>query len=137
VAVTSEKERRQEVEWQELHDRVTAVLDQYGRKDPFGDGDYWLVDENWGWRDLQLGFQNLALLQPHVITSLQALLAGHPDWQITIEVDAPDGEASVPPMGLVVFHDKIVDELQRDHLPEPYRSLRYEASDGGADEPKA
>ena len=131
MVMTPEKERRQEAEWQELHDRVTAVLDQHGRKDPFGDGDYWLVDENWGWRDLQLGFQNLALLQPHIIKSLQALLAGYPGWQITIEVDAPDGGASRPPMGLVVFHDEIVDELQRDHLPEPYRSIRYGGGDGG------
>jgi hypothetical protein len=124
--MTSDKERQQELEWKALHDRITATLDQFGQKDAFGKGDYWLLDENWGWRRQQLEFQNLSLFQPKIINLLRALLADFPDWDITIRVDVPGTEDAWPGMGLIVYHDEIIDELQRQYFPEEFRHFVYE-----------
>jgi hypothetical protein len=124
--MTSEKERRQEAEWQILQDRITATLDQFGKKDAFGKGDYWLVDENWGWRDQQLAVQNLDFLRPKVVKALQELLQNLPHWQITMGVDGRGEGRNWPNMGLIIYDDEIIDELQREYLPEPYRNLKYE-----------
>lgn len=118
----------QEREWQVLHDRIDSLLQRFGRKDAFRDGDYWLVDENWGRYRQVLEIQNLRLLRPDLIKSLQALLADFPKWCITSQVDVRGKEASWPGMGLVIYSDQIVDELQRDFLPEEFRNITYEGT---------
>ena len=115
----------QEAEWQHLHDLITETLDRHGRKDAFGKGDYWLLDENWSWRCHQLEFQNLELFRPEIVKTLQALLADYPDWEIAIRVDVPAMDGKWPGMGLVVSADKIVDELQRQYLPDEFRTYTY------------
>jgi hypothetical protein len=88
MSVESEQER----EWQILQDRIIRLLQKFGRRDAFGKGDYWLLDENWGRHRQELEIQNLSLLQPHIAKSLQALLADLPNWYITARVDVPGKE---------------------------------------------
>lgn len=121
----SEKELQQDKEWQILHDGITETLDRFGRKSPFTGGDYWLLDENWGWYRQQVEIQNLNLLHPHVIKALQALLADYPNWDITVRIDVPGKEKSWPGMGLIIYHDEIVDELRREFLPPEFRDIVY------------
>lgn len=121
-------ETRRAAEWQILHDRITETLDRFGKKDCFGRGDYWLVDDDWGQYRLMLEVQNLNFLQPHIIKSLQALLDGYPDWEITFRVTPLGTENTWPGMGLIIHDDEIIDDLQREFLPEEFRSLRYEGS---------
>jgi hypothetical protein len=52
--MSTAEEAKQERDWQALHDAITATLDRFGRKDAFGRGDYWLVDDNWGWWSHQI-----------------------------------------------------------------------------------
>jgi hypothetical protein len=85
-------EARRQAEWKILHDRITATLDRYGKKDAFGRGDYWLVDEDLGSYRQKLEVQNLNLLQPHIIRSLQAVLAKYPDCEIMFRIDVPGKE---------------------------------------------
>jgi len=115
----------QEMDWQRLHDKITATLDRFGQKDPFGKGDYWLLDENWGWYAHQLEFQNLNLFRPETVKSLQALLVDFPDWEIMIRVSVPAMEGKWRGMGLIVWCDKVVDELQRQYLPKEFRNYVY------------
>jgi hypothetical protein len=126
--MADDKKAAQEAEWLILHDRITETLDRFGKKNPFRKGDYWLLDDNWGWERHQLEFENLNLLQPHIIKSLQALLAEYPNWDITVRVDVPGKENSWPGMGLILYHDEIIDELQREFLPEQFRNITYEGS---------
>ena len=119
---------RQEAEWQTLHDRITELLDRYGKKDGLGEGDYWLVDDNLGlWRQ-KVEVQNLNLLQPSIIKQLQGLLADYPDWEITVRVDIVGQEDTLPPMGLLISTDEIFDDLQRQFLPPEFRNITYPGS---------
>jgi hypothetical protein len=63
----------QEREWQILHDRIVNVVERFGRRDAFEDGDHWLLDDNWGRYRQELEVQNLKLLQPHIIKSLRRI----------------------------------------------------------------
>ncbi len=124
--IREHNESRRAAEWQILHDRITELLDQFGKKDPFGTGDYWLVDEDWGSYRQKLEVQNLNLLKPHIIKSLQALLAGYPDWEIMFRVDGM--ENVWPAMGLIIHDEEIIDDLRREFLPEEFRNFVYEGS---------
>jgi hypothetical protein len=125
---TTDEDAVYESEWQTLHDRMIETLDQFGKKDGFRRGDYWLVDESWGWERQQVEVQNLEFLRPNVIKALQALLADFPKWDIAIMVDVPGTEDTWPGMGLIVSRKRIVDDLQREFLPEQYRDLAYEGA---------
>jgi hypothetical protein len=124
----SDLDARQEAEWRVLHDRITETLGRFGKKDAFGKGDYWLLDDNWGtWRQ-EIEAQNLNLLQPHIVKLLQALLADYPDWEITVRVDVLGKENVWPGMGLVIHDDGIIDDLRREFLPEEFRNIVYEST---------
>lgn len=123
-----EREERQEREWAALHSKIVTVLDKFGRGNRAGpdDCDYWLVDDNWGWWRHQLEVQNLNLLRPEVIRLLQQLLVDFPDWEITVRADDRDYDAKWPGMGIAIVPGRIIDDLQRDYLPESIRSFRYD-----------
>jgi hypothetical protein len=113
--------------WRHLHDKASEVLDGFGKKDCFGRADYWIVDDDWGFDFIRVEVQNLQLMRPAVIGRLQQLLADFPEWQIAVRVDVPGKEESWPLMGLLVRHDRVIDHLKRDVLPEEYRSLSYDS----------
>lgn len=97
-----------------------------GTESPIGEGDYWLLDENWRQYLHRIEIQNLNLLVPSVVKGLQSLLSGYPDWEIAMAVDVPGTETRWPGMGLVISRDGIVDELQREFLPKPIGDFRYQ-----------
>ena len=123
--MSNEDEVVQEAEWSRLFNLITEALDQFGKKNAFREGDYWLLDDNWGWRRHQLEVQNLELLRPHVIKRLQALLIDFPNWDMTVRVDVPGKEKVWPGMGVIIYPSEIVDELKRDFLPPEFRNIRY------------
>lgn len=116
---------QQEEEWPRLYDLIIQTLAPLGTDDALGRGDYWLLEDNLGWFRHQLEFQNARLFHPDIVKSLQALLVDFPDWDIAIRLDLPTLDASAPGMGLIVSGDKIVDELQRQYLPEEFRNYVY------------
>lgn len=118
----------QDREWRVLHDRIAETLDRFGRRDAFGDGDYWLVDDNWGQCRHLIEIQNLNLLQPHIVKLLQRQLSDYPRWEIRAGVDTAKFDRNWPGMGLTVYSDEILDELQRSYLPPEFRNLRYEGA---------
>jgi hypothetical protein len=120
-----DSEATQDAEWTVLGDQIANCLDRFGRKDAFRNGDYWLVDDNWGWRRHQLEIQNLKLLSPEIVKSLQRLLTEFPKWTISIRIDVPGTEQIWPAMGLIIHREEIVDQLQRVYLPDEFRNTRF------------
>jgi hypothetical protein len=123
--MSNDADPAQERDWQILHDRIAHVLDQFGRRDAFGRGDYWLVDDNWGQYRHLIEIQNLDLLQPHIIRALQAQLADYPRWELCVGVDVVREDRKWPGMGLIIYSDEIVDKLERAYLPPEFRDMRY------------
>jgi hypothetical protein len=113
-------------EWEELFVKIQEALNPFGKLWDFErrEGDYWLIDDNWGNFKHVVEVQNLALLEPVVITALQKVLVGYPDWEITVCPEPPT-KGQWPGMALILRDDEIFDELEREYLPKEYQNLTY------------
>jgi hypothetical protein len=116
---------KQELTWGILHDRIAQVLKQFGTEDHFGDADYLLVDENYGWKRHTVEIHNLNLLRPTLVKTLQGLLRDFSDWQIVLALDVPGTENQWPRMGLTIRSQEIADDLKRQYLPREFRDVQY------------
>jgi hypothetical protein len=115
----------QDAIWLSIYNGARRILSPLGREDGCGDGDFWVLDDNWGNREHLIYISNLSLIQPSVILALQALLKDAPGWSIYVRLYmAPKGH-DWPPMGLTLMPDEIIDELKREYLPPEVRSLSY------------
>ena len=120
-------EERLNREWKELYDSLKSLLLQYGEDDIDG-GDYYLVEENFDRYTHQVEFHKLHMLRPEVVSALQRLLVGHPDWEIEISVRVPElGIVIDPGQVLTLYEDEIIDALDRELVPQEYR-FEYEGS---------
>jgi hypothetical protein len=124
-------EDEQERTWSALYDQIEAILRQFGTEDHFGEGDYLLVNDNYGWRRHTIEIHKLPMLNPEIVKLLKPLLRQALDWEIVIAVDIPGTEMTWPRMGLTIRDHEIIDGLQRQFLPEECRSLSYEGSRPG------
>ena len=125
------KEDNQIQVWETLHRLVLETLERWGVHNAFGEGDYLVVDDNYGWRRQTIEVHNLRMLNAEIVKSLQALLVDFPDWEIMVAVDIP-GKEHWPSMGLMIRANDIVDDLQRKYLPEQFRFLKIPGSRPGA-----
>lgn len=117
--------------WTRLYQGVSAILAKYGVENPFGDGDYWTNEDNYGWARVQVEVQNLDMFRPQIVDELRGLLGDLPDWEITMAVDVVGKEKAWPPMGLTIRRHEIIDGLRRDILPEVFRTYHYTDSRPG------
>jgi hypothetical protein len=126
VDLTAEQDRA----WHLLYHQIKKVLQQVGEEwnSRQCEGDYLLIDDNMGWYQHKIELQNLNLLKPAVIKSLQRLLTACPDWEVVIAVDVPGKEDEWPSMGLVVRDQEIVDGLKREYFPSEFQNIQYEGS---------
>jgi hypothetical protein len=121
--------------WEELYREITLVLDKYGSSYNFraGEGDYWIIDEPYGFDQHNVYFCNFKLFEPNIIKELQGLLKKFSGWEIFVTVlIEPEGK-DWPNMGLIIREHEIVDGLQRQYFPSEYRSIQYEGSRAGTD----
>jgi hypothetical protein len=128
--MSNEEELRDKI-WSDLYKRVRAVLARYGKEDAFGRGDFLLVDDNYGWRRQIVNIFTLKMLNAEIIAELRALLDKLPDWEIVYAVDVPGKEKEWPSMGVTIREREIIDGLQREYLPESYRTFSIPGSRPG------
>jgi hypothetical protein len=121
----------QVAQWESLFAKVHQILDPHGSEDPFAKGDFFVLDDNWGTKELRVEVSNLALLEPAVINSLRRILDEFSGWKIVVVVDVPHKEW--PPMGLIIRRSEVVDGLQRQFLPSEFGRIFYEKSRLGTD----
>jgi len=121
-------EERLAKEWNDLYQRLNAVLQPYG-EDAIDGGDYFLIDQIFASYVHQVEMHKLHMLRPEIIKALQRVLVGHPDWEIEISVSVPEEEIIIDPgEGLTLHDDEIIDALDRKLLPKEYQDLVYEGS---------
>ena len=118
----------QEREWLSLYSQIRALLQQYGKEDDGTDEkDYLLVDDNLGLWQHRIETSNLEIVKPVVVKSLQKLLNGYPNWEIAITIGSSVKEKAWP-MCLIIGDNEIIDGLQREYLPEEFKTIEYEGS---------
>jgi hypothetical protein len=127
-------EEKQVVEWDVLYDRLIAVLAPFGKDDPFGEGEYWILDDNYGHPQHKVYFNKLEMLEPRIVKAIQAVVGEFPGWDIVVAMDVQSAERGWPEMGLIIRKDEIIDGLQRQYFPPEYRNFEYEGSRRGTDQ---
>ena len=120
--MSKEDELRDKI-WDDLYKDVVKILRQFGKEDATGDGDYWVVDDNYGWRRQIVNIFDLKMLNPEIVASLRVLLDKLPDWAIVLTLDVPGTEGKWPPMGVTIRKREIIDGLQREYLPESFQTF--------------
>jgi hypothetical protein len=123
--MTTRQYRQQRKEWKKLYAAIADVLAPLGREDNFGKADYWILDEDWGNRGQKVLINNLGLLRPDIVQSLQTLLRDFPEWHIALAVDIRGKELDWPDMGLTLTASGIEDELDRNYLPTEFQNYSY------------
>lgn len=131
VATMSDWDKQQLATWNHLYEQVTGLLAQYGKEDSGGHADYWVNEDNYGWRRISIGANNLKMLSPNIVKLLRALLSELPEWEITLAVDIVEKEKVWPLMGLTIRKDEIIDGLQRHLFPAEFQKLTYPDSRPG------
>ena len=120
----------QENAWSDLYGRIIAVLQEFGTEDHFGEADYLVVDDNYGWQRHTIEVHRLLMLSPAIAHALQSLLGEFPKWEIVIAVDVP-GQENWPRMGLTIRKHELIDGLQRSYLPVEFQQIKYPGSRPG------
>lgn len=129
---TSEEEKRAKT-WEKIYERVCQVMRAHGVEDGFGKADFLVLDDDYGWREVHIEVHQLRMLSPSIVIELQSLLKAEPGWQISVAVHVPGTKPAWPAMGLKIRPHEVVDGLQRQYFPEPYRSFQYEGSRPGTE----
>lgn len=124
-------EELQEQIWDRLYAQLVSHFNQQGIQNGHGRGDFWVVDDNYGWPSNMVYFFNLDLMTLANIRHVQGLLADCPGWSVYLVVDVVEKENEWPPMGVTVRRHEIIDGLLRKYLPERFRFLKIPGSRPG------
>lgn len=79
-----------ENEWSELYAALVGLLSKVGVENAFGEGDFWVVDEDWGEFDQKICIFNLFIINGSLLKSLESLLKSRfPSWKVYIQLELP------------------------------------------------
>lgn len=80
-----------ENEWSELYQALLVFFSRVGENDPFGEKDYWVVDDNWGQHQHKICIHNPAIMNSTLVGDLQNLLrSAAPTWSCMLDLDLPN-----------------------------------------------
>ena len=92
-------------EWRSLYNDILMILERHGKNDACGEGDFWLLDDNWGGGPHRLYIFNISIVTRELVDEFMKLLSTekHAGWEMMLILDlkSPTGE-EIPPEGLFV-----------------------------------
>jgi hypothetical protein len=99
------------------YEALISVLRKFGKNDPFGEGDFWLVDDNWGDWTQKLTVNNIGVLTREFVDQLKQVMVQFSAWRlmVTLEVALPCGK-NVPPDGLIISGASIEEHWDKNAL---------------------
>jgi len=128
VPMSNEDSLEQQRVWSALYTRLQDALRPFGTEDYLGRADYWIVSDNWGSPQHMVYIHNLNMLSPAIVSRMQAVLEGYPNWEIVVDVSPERYGQLWPTMGLIVRAREIIDTLQRRYFPAEFQNINYEGT---------
>lgn len=98
---------RLDLEWSELYGALGDVLRSFGVENAFGDGDYWIVDDNWGDPSHKVCVSRASFIMPALLAAVQNSLTGYQAWRVLLQIDEPLGTTPASSTGYTVRYDRI------------------------------
>ncbi|QQS14397.1 MAG: hypothetical protein IPK81_09655 [Rhodospirillales bacterium] len=117
VAKPPRAEGSESMEWRRVYDAVREHLAPLGRDDAFGDGEYWVVEEDYGSREQIVCVFKLDFATPALFEMLREFLGGaFPDWAIVLklELDPPDSDVVMKAVSITAH--RIVEHWDREAM---------------------
>jgi hypothetical protein len=109
----------QEREWQAIYEGLRALLARHGRDDPYGEGDYWIIDDNWGCCGHKVEVHQPRIVTREVAQGVQNLLRDLPlrnAWYVIFSLAPADPRYRGEAEGIKVTADAIEEHWDRDRL---------------------
>ncbi|MES2538377.1 MAG: hypothetical protein V4632_21165 [Pseudomonadota bacterium] len=104
-------------EWRSLYNEILSFLEGYGRNDPFGEGDFWLLDDNLGGGVHKIYIFNISMVTRELVEGLMKLLTDqYLGWQIMLILDMKCPAGEVPPEGIIVHANFFEEFWDKDQL---------------------
>ncbi len=89
--------------WEALYNALRDVLSSLGTEDAIGEGDFWIVDDDWGGNLQKVCVTNRTFWSNHVKDMIQKLLtSSFKEWGVVVVFDDGSGRR-----GLTVYADRI------------------------------
>jgi hypothetical protein len=93
----------QDTEWRLLYAKLSGLLESAGEPDPYGDGDYWLVDDNRGSRQHKLCVFRIEAITSVLIDEIRKILKPFsPEWEVLVALDLKDKRYTGGPEGMLI-----------------------------------
>jgi hypothetical protein len=100
-----------------LYDTLEQLLSTHGRSDPFGNGDYWIVDDRWSPRSHKVCIFNIEFLTPQLVEEVQRLLKQNfPTCVVWFQIEVVEPGVPIPLPGICVFADRVEQDWDRDKM---------------------
>lgn len=100
-------------EWKVLYDAVRNVCEKHGNEDCYGNGDYWVVDDDWGGVSQKILVSSASFLTPKLVEELANCIAKTQLYgaQIFVVLELKTNSLKLPPtMGLVIDSGGAIEE---------------------------
>jgi hypothetical protein len=92
--------------WEKLYGELRQLLASVGTESAYGDGDFWLLDDDWGNNSHKVYVFTIGYLTREITGRVQTLLSRYgDDWTVVFAFDLLNcGQtvATLPPTGLTV-----------------------------------
>jgi hypothetical protein len=101
-------EERQREEWEALYEQLRLLLCEHGKEDPFGDGDFWIVDGNYGSPQHKVCVFEVSFITRALALDVQRTLRKHSlPWEVLFSFDKGDPRRDPNDLGISVHKAKI------------------------------
>jgi hypothetical protein len=104
--------------WKSCYLAIQQVLAKRGVESPFGQGDYWLVDEDYGGFDQKICVFRAGFLSRKVISEIQDVLAKEfPTWRVFIVLEIPVLlEREHEEGGIIIYAERVEEHWNRQEI---------------------
>jgi hypothetical protein len=102
-------------EWQKLLEELTAELGCVGKNDAFGDGDYWIVDDDWGGHHQKICITRPSFFSKDFTSRVQELLKRRfPNWGVFVVFEGEYLTRTDKPSPRVIYANEVLDKPKWD-----------------------
>ena len=94
---------RQTKEWEALYQELTTLLEKHGTQNPIGDGDFWIVDDNYGSAQHKVCVARVSFLTRPLAGEVQRLLRKYSlAWEVLFSLDKAELRPTENDLGVLV-----------------------------------
>ena len=96
-------DKRQAKEWEALYEELGALLEKRGTQDPYGHGDFWIVDDNYGTPQHKVCVTRISFLTRPLAVEVQRVLRKYSlAWEVLFSLDKAELRPTPEDLGVLV-----------------------------------